>query len=84
MRIDADNRPAVSINSRQHIGYFIILLARVLAMVRCLCVSVCHNSELYQTGWTDQGVFFGTEASFDLSYTVLQGISHFRYLQKLS
>ena len=32
-------------------------------------VSVCHKSAFYQNTWTDRA--FGSEAAFDLSYTVL-------------
>ena len=49
------------------------MLARVLAMVACPClsvsVSVCHKSVFYQKGWTDQSGFWH-RAFFDLSYTV--------------
>jgi len=41
-----------------------------------LCLSVCvrHKWVFYRIDWTDQASF-GTEVSFDLSYTVLQGNS---------
>jgi len=55
------------------------VLARVLAMVLCLCpclFNVC--SFLSQVGILSKRMdgsscFFGTEATFDLSYTMLQG-----------
>jgi len=34
-----------------------------------ISVSVCHKSAFYQNTWTDRA--FGSEAAFDLSYTVL-------------
>jgi len=40
----------------------------------CLSVSVCHKSEIYRNGWTNELVF-GMGASFCQSYTVLKGNS---------
>lgn len=36
----------------------------------------CHKSEFYQNDWTDRArAIFGTQATLDLPYTVLNGKS---------
>jgi len=45
------------------------MLARVLAVA--LCLSGCYKSMFCRNGWTDRAGFFGLQASFGLSYTVL-------------
>ena len=50
----------------------VAMLARYV--VRCLSVSVCHKSEFYRNVRTNRAGF-SMGATFDLSYTVLKGIS---------
>jgi len=49
--------------------YAAYMLARVLAMAWCLCLSVRHKSVFYRNGWTELSGF-GSEASFGRSYFV--------------